>query len=153
MIQVCVMKGAYSTRGAAKKLNVSLITLQRHVAAETFPVPKIQQVGGIRAVSYTHLSSPASHPVNSSRMTSTPAEFSAKISWSFSKVESVRTSLRCVGGLRLGSGCTGAAFPALMAFLLSSFHTVNLSSASSFLAPKSLDSCAYSCLLYTSRCV
>jgi hypothetical protein len=47
------MKGAYSTRGAAKKLNVSLITLQRHVAAETFPVPKIQQVGGIRVRLWT----------------------------------------------------------------------------------------------------
>jgi len=42
------MRKAFSTREAAKKLNISLVTLQRHVGAETFPVPKLQRVGGIR---------------------------------------------------------------------------------------------------------
>jgi hypothetical protein len=42
------MVKAYSTREAAKKLSVSLITLQRHVAAKTFPVPALQRVGGVR---------------------------------------------------------------------------------------------------------
>lgn len=42
------MRRTYSTRQAAKKLRVALITLQRHVAAETFVVPKLQRVGGVR---------------------------------------------------------------------------------------------------------
>jgi hypothetical protein len=42
------MGKAYSTRQAAKKLNVSLITLQRHIAAGTFLVPRLQKVGGVR---------------------------------------------------------------------------------------------------------
>jgi len=42
------MRVSYSTREAAKKLNVSLITLQRHIAAGTFRVPKLQRVGGVR---------------------------------------------------------------------------------------------------------
>jgi len=42
------MKRAYSTRQAAKKMKVSLVTLQRHVAAESFPVPMLQRVGGVR---------------------------------------------------------------------------------------------------------
>jgi hypothetical protein len=42
------MGKAYSTRQAAKKLRVALITLQRHVAARTFAVPGLKRVGGIR---------------------------------------------------------------------------------------------------------
>ena len=42
------MGKAYSTRQAAKRLRVALITLQRHIAAKTFVVPKLQRVGGIR---------------------------------------------------------------------------------------------------------
>jgi hypothetical protein len=42
------MRRQYSTREAAKKLNVSLITLQRHVAAKTFTIPALQAVGGVR---------------------------------------------------------------------------------------------------------
>jgi excisionase family DNA binding protein len=42
------MRKFYSTREAAKKLNVSLITLQRHIAARKFRVPKLQRVGGVR---------------------------------------------------------------------------------------------------------
>ena len=37
----------FSTREAAQKLGVTLITLQRHIAAETFNVPKLQKVGGV----------------------------------------------------------------------------------------------------------
>jgi hypothetical protein len=42
------MVKTYSTREAAKKLGVSLITLQRHVAAETFRIPALQRVEGVR---------------------------------------------------------------------------------------------------------
>ena len=41
------MRG-YSTRQAAKKLGLSLITLQRYLAAKKFPAPKVQRVGGVR---------------------------------------------------------------------------------------------------------
>jgi hypothetical protein len=41
------MKHGYSTREAAKKVGVTLLTLQRHVAAKTFPVPPLQKVGGV----------------------------------------------------------------------------------------------------------
>ena len=41
------MKHGYSTREAAEKLGVTVLTLQRHVAAETFPVPPLQKVGGV----------------------------------------------------------------------------------------------------------
>jgi hypothetical protein len=41
------MKGAYSTREAAKKLGVTILTLQRHVAAKTISVPPLQKVGGV----------------------------------------------------------------------------------------------------------
>jgi len=39
------MKGLFSTREAAKKLGVSLLTLQRHVSAKTVDVPPLQKVG------------------------------------------------------------------------------------------------------------
>jgi hypothetical protein len=42
------MENVYSTRQAARRLNVSLVTLQRHVSAQTFPAPKLQKVGGVR---------------------------------------------------------------------------------------------------------
>jgi hypothetical protein len=42
------MRKAYSTRQAARKLDVSLITLQRHIAAESFSVPELQWIGGVR---------------------------------------------------------------------------------------------------------
>jgi transposase len=40
------MKGL-STREAAKKLGVNLVTLQRHIAAKTIQAPPIQKVGGV----------------------------------------------------------------------------------------------------------
>jgi len=43
-----IMKG-YSTREAAKKLGVTILTLQRHVSAKTVPAPALQRVGGVRA--------------------------------------------------------------------------------------------------------
>jgi predicted DNA-binding transcriptional regulator AlpA len=43
----------FSTREAAQKLGISLITLQRHIAAETFNVPKLQKVGGVTARLWT----------------------------------------------------------------------------------------------------
>lgn len=41
------MKG-YSTREAARKLDVSLMTLQRYIAANRITAPKLQYVGGVR---------------------------------------------------------------------------------------------------------
>lgn len=41
------MKGSFSTREAAKKLGVTILTLQRHVAAETVSAPPLQKVGGV----------------------------------------------------------------------------------------------------------
>jgi transposase len=41
------MKGLCSTRDAAKKLGVNLVTLQRHIAAKTIKVPPLQKVGGV----------------------------------------------------------------------------------------------------------
>jgi transposase len=40
------MKGL-STREAAKKLGVTILTLQRHVSAETVDAPALQKVGGV----------------------------------------------------------------------------------------------------------
>jgi transposase len=40
------MKGL-STREAAKKLGVALLTLQRHVSAKTVDAPPLQKVGGV----------------------------------------------------------------------------------------------------------
>jgi hypothetical protein len=36
-----------STREAAKKLGVTLVTLQRHVSKRTIRVPPLQKVGGV----------------------------------------------------------------------------------------------------------
>jgi hypothetical protein len=41
------MKKALSTREAAKKLKVSLLTLQRHVSARTVDAPPLQRIGGV----------------------------------------------------------------------------------------------------------
>jgi len=41
------MKERFSTREAAKKLGVHVITLQRHVAAKTVPAPPLVKVGGV----------------------------------------------------------------------------------------------------------
>jgi hypothetical protein len=42
------MKERLSTREAAKKLGVALLTLQRHVMARTVDAPPLQKVGGVR---------------------------------------------------------------------------------------------------------
>ena len=41
------MKIGLSTRDAAKKLGVTLLTLQRHIKAKTFQTPPLQKVGGV----------------------------------------------------------------------------------------------------------
>ena len=41
------MKDRFSTREAAEKLGVTLVTLQRHVAAETVDAPPLVEVGGV----------------------------------------------------------------------------------------------------------
>ena len=43
----------YSTRQAAKKLGISLMTLQRYLAAKKFQAPKVQRVGGVRVRLWT----------------------------------------------------------------------------------------------------
>jgi hypothetical protein len=42
----CVIR-TFSTREAAEQLDVHLVTLQRHIAAQTIPVPPLQKVGGV----------------------------------------------------------------------------------------------------------
>jgi hypothetical protein len=41
------MKEELSTREAAKKLGVTLLTLQRHVTAKTVDAPALRKVGGV----------------------------------------------------------------------------------------------------------
>ncbi len=41
------MKERLSTRDAAKKLGVTILTLQRHVSAKTVKAPPLQKVGGV----------------------------------------------------------------------------------------------------------
>lgn len=41
------MKDRLSTREAAEKLGVTLLTLQRHVTAKTIDAPPLQKIGGI----------------------------------------------------------------------------------------------------------
>ena len=43
----------YSTREAAKKLGLSLITLKRYIAAKKIPSPPIIQAGGMRIRPWT----------------------------------------------------------------------------------------------------
>jgi hypothetical protein len=40
------MKELFSTREAAKKLGVTILTLQRHVSARTVKAPPLQRIGG-----------------------------------------------------------------------------------------------------------
>ncbi len=42
------MKAQCSTREAAKKLGITILTLQRHVSAETFEAPPLQKIGGVK---------------------------------------------------------------------------------------------------------
>jgi predicted DNA-binding transcriptional regulator AlpA len=41
------MKPEYSTREAAQKLGVTILTLQKHVKKRTFAVPPLVKVGGV----------------------------------------------------------------------------------------------------------
>jgi hypothetical protein len=41
------MKEQFSTREAAKKLGVTILTLQRHVTARTVKAPQLRKVGGV----------------------------------------------------------------------------------------------------------
>ena len=40
--------GQYSTNQAAKKLGLSIMSLHRYMKAKKIPVPKLQQVGGVK---------------------------------------------------------------------------------------------------------
>jgi hypothetical protein len=42
------MKERLSTREAAKKLGVTILTLQRHVTAKTVKAPPLQNIGGMK---------------------------------------------------------------------------------------------------------
>ena len=48
------MKESFSTREAAEKLGVTLLTLQRHVSAKTFDPPPMQRVGGVKVRLWTN---------------------------------------------------------------------------------------------------
>jgi hypothetical protein len=41
------VKDKLSTRDAAKKMGVTILTLQRHVSAKTVDAPPLQKVGGV----------------------------------------------------------------------------------------------------------
>jgi hypothetical protein len=41
------MKDRLSTREAAKRLGVTILTLQRHVSAKTVDAPPLQKIGGV----------------------------------------------------------------------------------------------------------
>jgi len=41
------MKGQYSTREAAERFGIALVTLQGHVAKGTFAAPPLVKVGGV----------------------------------------------------------------------------------------------------------
>jgi hypothetical protein len=41
------MVKSYSTREAAGKLGVAILTLQRHIAAKTVDAPPVKKVGGV----------------------------------------------------------------------------------------------------------
>jgi hypothetical protein len=47
------VKELLSTREAAKKLNVALLTLQRHVTAKTVDAPPVRTIGGVRVRLWT----------------------------------------------------------------------------------------------------
>jgi transposase len=42
------MKDGLSTREAAKKLGVTILTLQRHVSAKTIKAPPLVTIGGVK---------------------------------------------------------------------------------------------------------
>jgi hypothetical protein len=42
-----------STRGAARKLGISLISLQRYIAAKKISAPKLQSIGSVRVRLWT----------------------------------------------------------------------------------------------------
>ena len=44
----------YSAREAAKKLGIAWITMQKHVGKETFPVPPLQNVHGVKIRLWTN---------------------------------------------------------------------------------------------------
>jgi hypothetical protein len=47
MIDSYIMVKNFSTREAASKLGVAILTLQRHIAAETIDAPPLKKVGGV----------------------------------------------------------------------------------------------------------
>jgi DNA invertase Pin-like site-specific DNA recombinase/predicted DNA-binding transcriptional regulator AlpA len=51
-IGICHMNGV-STREAARKLGVSLFSLQRYIAAQRISAPKLQRIGGVRVRLWT----------------------------------------------------------------------------------------------------
>lgn len=51
-IRICQMS-AVSTRGAARKLGISLISLQRYIAAKKITAPKLQRIGSVRVRLWT----------------------------------------------------------------------------------------------------
>ena len=48
------MKDRLSTREAAKKLGVTLLTLQRHVLAKSVKAPPLQKIGGVTVRLWTN---------------------------------------------------------------------------------------------------
>jgi hypothetical protein len=48
------MKERFSTREAADKLGVALLTLQRHVSAKTVDAPALVKVGGVTVRLWTN---------------------------------------------------------------------------------------------------
>jgi hypothetical protein len=48
------MKDRLSTREAAKKLGVTLLTLQRHVLAKSVEAPPLQKIGGVTVRLWTN---------------------------------------------------------------------------------------------------
>jgi len=47
MIDSYIMVKNLSTREAASKLGVAILTLQRHIAAKTIDAPPVKKVGGV----------------------------------------------------------------------------------------------------------
>jgi hypothetical protein len=47
MIDSYIMVKNFSTREAASKLGVAILTLQRHIAAKTVNAPPVKKVGGV----------------------------------------------------------------------------------------------------------
>jgi len=47
VIESSIMVKRFSTREAARKLGVTILTLQRHTAAKTVKAPPVEKVGGV----------------------------------------------------------------------------------------------------------